>query len=352
MTTRRMYVSGGIGSRYDGESFGKDYELPNDRAYTETCAAIGAVMWAWRMLLLTGDAKYADLIEHALFNAVIPGISLDGETYFYQNPLADDGTHRRQPWFHCACCPPNVARLLASLPGYVYTTADDAIAVHLYAEGTAVIAMPGERTVRLRQRTRYPWDGDVAIEVDGAGPFAVRLRVPAWCEQGATLAVNDEAHASTLRPGSYVEIRRDWHPGDVIRLHLPMPVRRIECHPYVTENAGHVALMRGPILYCLEEADTGGAAPRDHVLAADTPVAAGFQPDLLGGVVTLAVAASVAPVDLSWANTLYRTACVVGAADSPVPVEPITVRAIPYFAWANREPGAMRVWLRTDAGTG
>jgi uncharacterized protein len=155
MTTRRMYVSGGLGSRYEGEAFGKDFELPNERAYAETCAAIGSVMWNWRMLGIEGDARFADLIEHALYNAVMPGISLDGQHYFYQNPLADDGTHRRQPWFGCACCPPNVARLLASLPGYFYSTSEGAVWVHLYAEGAATVELDENRTINLRQRTRY-----------------------------------------------------------------------------------------------------------------------------------------------------------------------------------------------------
>ena len=159
MTTRRMYVSGGLGSRYEGEAFGEDFELPNSRAYTETCAAIGSVMWNWRMLMLEGEARYADLIETTLYNAVLPGISRDGQSYFYQNPLADDGQHRRQPWFGCACCPPNVARLLASLPGYLYGISDGRIWVHLYAEGEADIGLGETGVVRVEQRTRYPWDG-------------------------------------------------------------------------------------------------------------------------------------------------------------------------------------------------
>ncbi|HEX6710399.1 MAG TPA: glycoside hydrolase family 127 protein, partial [Rubrobacter sp.] len=255
MTTRRMYVTGGLGSRYEGEAFGDDYELPNERAYTETCAAIGSVMWNWRMLMLDGDASYADLIEHTLYNAVLPGISLDGGHYFYQNPLAAGGTHRRQPWFGCACCPPNVARLLASLPGYFYGASEDAVWVHLYAEGETKVSLEGNRTVRLAQRTRYPWDGRVEISVDGEGEFALMLRIPSWCEEGASVNVNGEPVGRAICPCSYLEIRRAWRPGDTVSLHLPMPVRRVECHPYVAENNGRVALMRGPILYCVEQAD-------------------------------------------------------------------------------------------------
>src|SRR5262249_30819002 len=152
-------------ARHDGEAFGDDYELPNARAYTETCAAIGSMMWNWRMLLVTGEARYADLMEWTLYNAFLPGLSLDGRSYFYVNPLADDGRHRRQPWFECACCPPNIARTIASLTGYFCTVVDDAIQIHLYGQGTADVALPDGRTVRLRQQTRYPWDGDVAIAV-------------------------------------------------------------------------------------------------------------------------------------------------------------------------------------------
>ncbi|MGH2533008.1 MAG: glycoside hydrolase family 127 protein [Thermomicrobiales bacterium] len=343
MTTRRMYVSGGIGARYEGEAFGRDFELPNERAYTETCAAIGSVMWAWRMLLLTGEAHYADLMEHTLYNAVLPGVSLDGQRYFYQNPLADDGDHRRQPWFHCACCPPNVARLLASLPGYVYTMAVDEIWVHLYAEGAATLALPNGQVVHLRQRTSYPWDGDVAIGVDADGEFELRLRVPAWCGDGASLEVNGDAQPVDLTSRRYVALRRNWRPGDVVRLRLPMAVRRIACHPHVAENAGRVALTRGPILFCVEAVDNPGIDPRDVVLPAGAAFAIEHRPDLLGGVTVFRASAEVDPSAKDWANALYRPA---GAERETAHRAAIELTAIPYFAWANREPGGMQVWLR------
>lgn len=343
MTTKKMYVSAGLGARYEGEAFGKDYELPNARAYAETCAAIGSVMWNWRMLLATGEAQYADLMEHTLYNGVISGLSLDGKAYFYQNPLADDGTHRRQTWFHCACCPPNIARLLSSLPGYFYSTSDDDIWVHLYAEGTAEVALSSGRTVQLEQHTRYPWDGEVAVVIRGEGPFGLRLRIPTWCEEGASLEINGERQAVALAPGTYAEIRRGWEPGDVVRLNLPMPVRRVESHPYVAENAGRIALMRGPILYCLEQADTGDVDPRHIVLLASAEIDADFSPELLGGVVALAAKARVETPDASWTDALYRPAS-SGPEARPVPGM-VEVRAIPYYAWANREPGPMRVWV-------
>jgi len=343
MTTRQMYVGGGVGARHEGEAFGADYELPNARAYAETCAAIGSVMWSWRMLALEGDARYADVLETTLYNAVLPGLSLDGQSYLYQNPLSSDDTHRRQPWFDCACCPPNIARLLASLPGYFYSTSADAVWVHLYAANHARLPLLDGRTIELAQRTRYPWGGEVTIEVASAGAFGLWLRVPGWCETGATLEVNGQPFPGDLTPGSYVEVRRAWQPGDVVLLSLPMPVRRVACHPYVTENAGHVALMRGPILYCVEGADHPGLDPRDLVLPADAELSATFQPDLLGGVVTLHGRAQVIPPDDGWSDRLYRTA-------GPRPEEPrgrpVDLTAIPYYAWANREPGPMQVWLR------
>lgn len=342
MTARRMYVGGGLGSRCEGEAFGDDYELPNGRAYAETCAAIGSVMWNWRMLMLRGEARYADLIEHTLYNAVLPGVSLDGGHYFYENPLEDNGTHRRQPWFGCACCPPNVARLLSSLPGYFYSSSDDAVWVHLYAEGGAEVYLEGDRTVRLVQRTNYPWGGDVEVLVGGEGEFALMLRIPSWCE-GASIEVNGEAFTGPASPGSYAEVRRVWQPGDTVRLHLPMPVRRMEAHPYVAEDAGRVALMRGPILYCAEGADNPGVDLRDLVLPARTPLSEEPRPGLLGGVVVLTGEAEVSSPDRGWDGRLYRR---VSPGLDQKPTNTTELTAIPYHTWANREAGPMRVWLR------
>lgn len=342
MTTRVMYVSGGLGSRYEGEAFGADYELPNSRAYTETCAAIGSVMWNWRMLALDGDAHYADLMEHTLYNAVLPGLSLDGQAYFYQNPLADEGQHRRQPWFGCACCPPNVARLLASLPSYIYSTSEEGVWVHLYAAGEAEIALTTRRKVRLTQATNYPWDDTIDITVDGQGSFSLFLRIPAWCDGGATLSINGQLHDADLVSGSYTAVTREWKAGDVVQLRLPMPVERIVSHPYATDNNGRVALMRGPVLYCVEQADNPGVDLHQLQLPVDTLLTAEYQPSLLGGVVTLHGKAVIEPLDAAWEGKLYRAAPVHTEAQ-PHEVE---LTAIPYYAWANREPGAMRVWLR------
>ena len=343
MTTKRMYVSGGLGSRHEGEAFGEDYELPSGRAYAETCAAIASVMWNWRMLMISGDARYADLMEHTLYNAVLPGVSLDGRHYFYQNPLADNGTHRRQPWFSCACCPPNVARLLASLPGYFYGVSDDTMWVHLYAEGSATLNL-GDRTVRLAQRTDYPWDGNVEIEVGGGGDFGLMLRVPSWCERGYAVELNGAAVDVPLSSGSYAEIRRTWRKGDTVRLKLPTPVRFVECHTYVAENAGRVALMRGPLLYCVEQTDQPGLDPRDLVVPVGPEPSVCFEPGLLGGVTALTVRAEVVAPQPAWESRLYRTA---NALPDDRRAETVKLKAVPYYAWANREPAAMRVWLQS-----
>jgi uncharacterized protein len=343
MTSRLMYVSGGLGARYEGEAFGVDYELPNTRAYTETCAAIGSVMWSWRMLMLDGDARYADLIEHTLYNAVLPGLSLTGDLYFYQNPLADAGGHRREPWFGTACCPPNVARTLAALPGYFYSVSDRGIWLHLYGANTARIALADGQLVELAQQTGYPWDGEIAIEVRGAGEFSLYLRIPAWCESGAALSVNDQLQSVTLAPGSYAELRRVWAPGDRVRLQLPMPVRQVECHPYVAENAGRVALTRGPLLYCVEAVDHPGIDLRDLALPDGAALAPVERPDALGGVVALEGDAELAAPPEAWHGRLYRTA---GSVEAQGKRRSVPMRAVPYYAWANREPGQMLVWLR------
>jgi len=345
LTERRLYVSGGAGSRWEGEAFGRDYELPNARAYTETCAGIALVMWAWRMLQFEGDAKFADQLEQTLYNAVLPGVSLDGQSYFYQNPLENDGSHRREPWFGCACCPPNVARTLAALPGYFYSRSDEGLWIHLFAMGSAELLTPAGRPVIVNQYTNYPWEGEVRIELEGSiegrEEFSLFIRVPGWAA-GAELKVNGAALDPKPQPGAYAEIRSRWSAGAELTLTMPMDPRRITAHPRVSENTGRVALMRGPLLFCVEAADHPGLDVRDLVLEPEAVLTAKFRPDLLGGTITLTGRAAAREPGPGWDGKLYRDSAAAGA---PRPAELI---AIPYALWANREAGPMTVWIPTS----
>lgn len=347
LVSRQMYITGGFGARHDGEALGKDFELPNARAYTETCAAIGSIMWGHRLLAATGKARYADLIEWTLFNGMLPGWGLDGQKYFYVNPLEDDGTHHRQPWYECSCCPPNVARTLAELPGYVFSTREDEIWVNLYIDCDAEIPI-GDHLVSIAQRTRYPWDGHIELAIGSSGSFALALRIPAWCEQGATVAINGETYAVELKPGEYAKLERQWSAGDRVVLTLPMNVRTWESHPHLFENAGRVALSRGPVLYCLEGVDHPGNALADLALDATRPIHAEFAPDLLGGVVVLTANGRANVADADWTDRLYRPFVGGRETDGRATI----LRAIPYFAWQNRAASAMSVWLNHACGCG
>ncbi len=339
MTETQTYVTGGIGSRWGVESFGDDYELPA-HAYAETCAAIGNLMWQARLLALNGEAKYADAIEQTLYNGLLSGLSLDDTHYFYQNPLVAKDSYRRQPWFGCACCPPNVARLLAQLPGYQYSVGEQAAWAHLYIAGTAALTLPDGRAVTITQQTEYPSDGDITISVDADGPFTLHLRIPAWAEN-AQLAVNGQPVAVT--PGTYAALTRTWRPGDTLFLSLPMPVQRVRAHPRVADAVGRVALQRGPLVYCLEQTDSPAADIRDIRLPASAVITTRPAPDLPGGIVALEFAGTQASSD-ALAHTLYQT----DEARRAVPQASVPVTAVPYYAWANRASGRMLVWIPTD----
>src|SRR5438874_871769 len=333
----QVYVTGGVGVRGGSEGCGRDYERPNETAYAETCAAAALIMWNWRLLQLTGEARFADLIETGLYNGMLSGVSIDGREYFYANPLACNGGLKRRPWYLVACCPPNIARTLASLPGYLYGTDDErGVWIHQYATGQATVG-----AATLAVETSYPWAGDIRVEVRSAGSFALRLRVPGWAT-GSRLTVNGADVSMPFEAGTYAVLSRDWRPGDVVELSLPMRVRRLASHPGLLENAGRVALARGPLVYCVEQADVGGADPRFLELAAGSEIKANRRPDLLGGVTVLEGPASAAPPDADWEGRLYREAEGVRQGDG----EPVRLTAIPYFAWANREAGRMQVWLR------
>jgi len=316
---RKMYITGGIGARHSGESFGAAHELPNDAAYAETCAAIGLALWAHRLNLMHGDAQYADVLERVIYNGALSGIDLSGEKFFYVNPLASSGGHHRQPFFGCACCPSNVVRFVPSVPGYVYATRDDGLCVNLYVAGTGEMAVQNTK-VALTQQTRYPWDGKVRLTVNPAEPaeFDLRLRVPGWCE-GAAIAVNGKSLGPVALDKGYAPIRREWKSGDVVELDLPMPIRRIEAHPAVTADAGRVALQRGPVVYCFEAVDNDGRAS-NIMLPHDPEFAAEHRADLLGGVTVITATAR----------------------------DGRKITAVPYHAWDHRQPGEMIVWVRQD----
>jgi DUF1680 family protein len=336
LTTKRMYVMGGIGSSKSNEGFTSDYDLPNESAYAETCAAIALVFWAQRMLGIDLDRRYADVMELALYNAVLSGVSLEGSHFFYDNPLASQGAHHRKEWFGCPCCPPNLARIIASLGGYVYGQRPDEVAVHLYVQSTAQMELGGS-AVTLRQETNYPWDGAVTLKVEADAPatFALRLRLPGWCA-APRLSVNGEAVDLGGAEGGYALLSRTWQSGDVIALDLPMPVERVYAHPSVRADVASVALRRGPLVFCLEQADH--QAPLHQILLpAGVELAARFDGDALDGVVVVE-GEGVALSDAGWEGTLYRTA--------PPAAEQCAIRAIPYYAWDNREAGTMTVWVR------
>src|SRR5580765_6464137 len=258
MTTTKMYVTGGVGSRSDGEAFGDAYELPNFRAYGESCAAIGNMMWNWRMLSVTGDAKFTDVIERALYNGINSGMSLDGTMYCYRNPLAFDpttGDKIRNPWYDVTCCPPNLERTFASLPGYFYSTSRDGIYVHLYDNSDLDWHLEDGTGLKVSQETNYPWDGEVEIAVTPAraSDFTLHLRIPAWADS-AQVAVNGKAVVG-IKPGEYLPVERRWTSGDVVRLSMEMPPQVLEANPRVADDTGRVALQRGPLVYCLEGLD-------------------------------------------------------------------------------------------------
>jgi uncharacterized protein len=355
VTGKKMGVTGGLGARHERESFGDNYEIPNLTAYNETCASIGSVFWNLRMFLLHGEAKYLDVMERTIYNGLISGVSLEGDRFFYANPLAADGKFpfnqglkTRAPWFETACCPGNIARFLPSFPGYIYAQKDDTLYVNLFVGSSARIDLkPGP--VSVRQETRYPWDGRVIITVDpdNEGEFVVAVRIPGWAVgrpvpgrlyreaefgkivriqgQGPSAPKNERpydlnvngAHVGAAVENGFVRIRRTWKKGDVIELDLPMNVRTITADLALIENAGRVAIERGPLVYCVEGVDNGGRA-LDIVLPGMPAFEAQFRPDLLKGVVVLKGQ----------------------SADGR------SLTLIPYYAWSNRGIGEMSVWMK------
>lgn len=346
VVSKKLYITGGIGATGAGEAFGKNYELPNMSAYCETCAAVGNDYWNQRLFLLHGDAKYVDVLERTLYNGLISGVGLDGKSFFYPNPLESKGQHSRSPWFGCACCPGNITRFMASVPGYVYAQQGNALYVNLFAAGTANVKLDSGRTVNVVQETRYPWDGAVRMTVnpEGAGSFTVNVRIPGWARNEAapsdlyrfvdqvkepvTLKVNGQAVPVNVEKG-YVSLNRRWKKGDVIDLGLPMEVRRVTANAEVKDDAGRVAIQRGPIVYCAEWPDNPGVHVRNLYLPDSATFEATYEPNLLKGVTVVKTQAEGLAYD----------------ANGNVAKKDEALTLIPYYAWANRGRGEMDVWL-------
>ncbi len=347
---KKTYITGAIGATSAGEAFGKDYQLPNDKAYAETCANLATCFWNQRMFLLHGNGKYVDVLERALYNSAISGVALDGKTFFYPNPLSSAGNYSRSKWFDCACCPTNICRFIPSVPGYVYAARDDKLYINLYVAGTADVQLSTGK-VRVKQETNYPWDGRVKIKLEpqSAGQrFEVHVRTPGWWSNVAlpgnlytyldtrrqerfNISLNGSPIFDLHGDSGYAVVKdRPWRPGDTITLEMPMPVRRVVANEKVESDRGRVALMRGPIVYCVEWPDVDAGKVLDLALADDAPLTTEFRKDLLGGVQVIK-------------GTAQRTAKLPKEATA---TKPVSFTAIPYYAWANRGPGEMAVWLK------
>lgn len=342
MAGRKLYITGGIGSRAQGEGFGPDYELNNHTAYCETCAAIANVYWNHRMFLATGDSKYEDVLERALYNGVISGVSLSGDRFFYDNPLESMGQHARQAWFGCACCPGNVTRFMASVPHYMYATQKNDVFVNLYVQSTAEIETQ-KNQLEIRQKTDYPWDGKISLTIEPKKKqtFALRLRIPGWAQnrpvptdlyhyigegKGFTLTVNGQETDYRMENG-YAVVRRKWNKGDRVELNLPMEVRQVEANPQVLDDRGKAAIERGPIVYCIEDKDQPDSTVFNKFIPIGTPMASVCKPETLNGIVGLT----------GMAKALSRNGDVTD----------VPFHAIPYSVWNNRGNSQMAVWIPT-----
>jgi uncharacterized protein len=353
LSQRQMYITGGVGARSDGESFGDAYELPNSQAYGESCAAIGNMMWNWRMLAANGESKHADVIERALYNGINSGMSLDGTTYCYRNPLAfnpDSGEQIRNPWYDTTCCPPNLERTFASLPGYFYSTSKDGLYVHLYDNSTLDWRLENGTPIKVVQKTNYPWEGAVKLTVAPSEPtdFAINVRIPGWAKS-AKVAVNGKA-VEGAKPGEYLAIQRRWSSGDTITLLFPMAAEIVASNPRVEENLGRVAVQRGPIVYCMEGLDQNAAVKdfSEVAIVVNPKSLKAFEvehnPTLLEGVTVLKHGGAVHE-NASGKGPLYADAT---AAAPKTQAESLTL--IPYYAWANRKPTEMQVWIPLTRG--
>ncbi|MGW0859803.1 glycoside hydrolase family 127 protein [Streptomyces sp. NPDC002690] len=363
MTTTKTHLTGGVGAHHDKEDFGDPFELPNERAYCETCAAVASIQFSWRMALLTGDARYSDLIERTLFNGFLAGVSLDGEEWLYVNPLqvrdgyvsaGGDQSSRRTRWFRCACCPPNVMRLLASLEHYVASTDGSGLQIHQYASGVCT-GQADDQPVAVRVETEYPWRGRVALTVETATgtPWTLSLRIPQWCA-AYTLTRDGVPVDADVDDEGWLRVERVWAEGDRVELDLDLSLRLVSSDPRVDAVRGCVAIEHGPLVYCLEQADHPDGGLDDIVIDVRTPLAVKERPELLGGVVTVVATGRRRTLAQPnwWPYTpagAHGDSGTTGARDTGEPVrgEALELTAVPYYAWANRTTGSMRVWLPT-----
>jgi DUF1680 family protein len=352
LTRRQMYITGGVGARSQWEAFGDAYELPNAQAYGESCAAIGNLMWNWRMLAASAEAKFADVVELALYNGINSGMSLDGTTYCYRNPLAFDpssGETIRNRWYDVTCCPPNLERTFASLPGYFYSTGKDGLYVHLYDNSLLDWHLEDGTPVKIRQVTKYPWEGDVRLDVTPAHPadFTLFVRIPGWA-RNASVAVNGKPQMG-VKAGQYLALGRTWHSGDAVILNFPMETEIVASNPRVAEDRGRVAVRRGPIVYCMEGMDqpTGVALADVSVNLTDElgkEFESEYRSGFLDGVTVLHHRGGVFE-HASAEEALYMPATL------NVPKLRLeTMTLIPYYVWANRQATAMQVWLPYNRG--
>jgi DUF1680 family protein len=337
---RRMHITGGIGAVPGIEGFGEDYQLPNENTYNESCAQVASIMWNWRMLQLEGEHRYADAMERTLYNGFLSGISADGKRYFYSNPMHSQGEHERSEWFPCACCPPNLARMLTGLGNLPYSTSEEGIWIHLYIGGKVETEFAD-----LEIDTRFPWGGQVMITVHPKTdrPFALTVRKPIMCGEAMTSisGVEKPIFAHIHHKQGYARIEREWKDGDLLRMSLDMPVVTMKAHPFVKENLGKAAIQMGPMIYCLEEADN--PCPNHNIELYAVPKIPSYrmmyEAELLNGVRTLTLYGRIIDEQL-WRGGLYAR----GQLQDHV-YKKATLNFIPYFAWNNRGRGAMQVWI-------
>lgn len=339
--SKRRYVTGGAGSRWRGEEFGDDYELPQ-RGYCETCAAIASMMWSQRLFALEADPACMDSLEWTFFNAVLPGVSRSGREFYYENLLVDNGKHRRKEWFGCACCPPNIARLLASLPGYAFSVSNSTAWIHLPLSGETTLALPNGQNAAMEIIGTYPWGGEVTIDVKSRFSGVLAIRIPAWCETIVPVTLNGEALAGPAQPGSYFRLEREWKVGDRLQLDFDTSPRLIEPHPYLLDCHGLTAVARGPLLYCTEASYNPDIDLRRVELLANARPEVVADESLLPGANRLVWPALYPHLDEEWSGRLYRTRK-PAASKKGVPCQ---VTLIPYFCWGNRDPGRMQVWQK------